>query len=113
MAKRSQISVRARRLEVRGKVLRGVVRVFFAVLCLSIGFVVLSTSVPQKRKLEELEAKLEEAKVREQEVLAERAYGEVEHQALKTDREFLEIHARDRLDYYIEGEKVLKFRGER
>lgn len=110
MAKRSQITVRARRLEVRSRVLQGVVQVFFAVLCLSIGFVVVSTGMPQKRRLEELEAKLERTKVREQEVLAEREFCEIEHQALRTDPEYIELRARDLLDASHEGEGVLRFR---
>ena len=105
--------VRAHRLEVRGKVLRGVARVFFAVLGLSVGFVVVATGVPQKRQLDDLEAKLAQTRAHEEEVLAEKVSCEVEHQALKTDREFLEVQSRDRLDYYKVGEKVLKFRQDR
>jgi hypothetical protein len=37
----------------------------------------------------------------------------VELRALKEDPAFLEIHARDRLDYYREGERVLKFKDAR
>ena len=85
------------------------VQVFFAVLCLSIGFVVVSTGMPQKRRLEELEAKLERTKVREQEVLAEREFCEIEHQALRTDPEYREVRARDLLGAYLEGERVFKF----
>ena len=88
-------------------------RVFFAVLGLSAGFVVVATGVPQKRKLEELEAKLAQTQAREAEVVAEKDACATENQALKTDREFLEIHSRDRLDYYKEGEKVFKFHYDR
>lgn len=86
------------------------VRVVFAVLGLSIGFVVVSTGVPQKRRLEELEVKLEQAKNREEEVLAKRGYCEIEHQALRNDPEYLELQAYDRLGWYREGERILKFR---
>lgn len=110
MAKRSQITVRARRLEVRSRVLQGAVQVFFAVLCLSIGFVVISTGMPQQRRLDELEAKLEQTKAREREVLAEREFCEIEYEALRTDREYVEIRAGDLLDVHREGERVLKFR---
>jgi cell division protein FtsB len=79
------------------------------VVCLAVGFVVVATAVPQKRKLEELQSKLEKTKAREREVFAEREYYEIEHRALREDPEFLEIHARDRLNYYREGERVLKF----
>ena len=111
MAKRSQLTVRARRLEVRSRVLQGVVRVVFAVMCLSIGFVVVSTGVPQKRRLEALEAKLEQIKNRELEVLAEREIYEIEYQALRSDPELLEIMAYDRLGWHREGERIFKFWG--
>ena len=77
--------------------------------CLAVGFVVVSTAAPQKRRLEAMEAKLAQTKEREQKVLDEREYHEIEHTALLKDPEFLEIQARDRLDYYREGERVLKF----
>lgn len=111
MAKRKLAVERARRLEARARILQGTGRVFFIIASLSVGFVVVSTAVPQKRQLKLLEAKLEQTKEREQKVLEEREYSEIEHQALRTDPAFLEIHARDRLDYYREGERVLKFRG--
>jgi len=82
----------------------------FVVLCMAVGFVVVATAVPQKRKLVELEDKLAKVKAREREVLAERESCEIEHRALREDPAFLEIHARDRLNYYREGERVLKFR---
>ena len=43
-------------------------------------------------------------------VLADREYKQIEMRALKEDPAFLEIHARDRLDYYMEGERVFKFK---
>lgn len=79
---------------------------------MAIGFVVVATAFPQRRALEKLEAKLELAKQREAAVLADREYHQIEHRALREDPTFLEIHARDRLDYYREGERILKFRTE-
>lgn len=90
--------------------LHGAERAVFVVVGLAVGFVVVATAIPQKRHLEQLERKLEQAQEREQEVLAERESYVIEHRALREDREFLEIHARDRLNYYREGERVLKFR---
>ena len=79
---------------------------------MAIGFVVVATAFPQRRALEKLEAKLELARQREAAVLADREYHQIEHRALREDPAFLEIHARDRLDYYREGERILKFRTE-
>ncbi len=84
----------------------------FVVFCMAIGFVVVATAFPQRRALEKLETKLELAKQREATVLADREYHQIEHRALREDPTFLEIHARDRLDYYREGERILKFRTE-
>ncbi len=113
MAKRSTAGLKLTRLEARTRVIRGVERGVFVVFCMSIGFVVVATAFPQRRELEKLEAKLELAKQREATVNADREYHQIEHRALREDPSFLEIHARDRLDYYREGERVLKFRGER
>jgi hypothetical protein len=101
------------RLEARTRAIRGLQRVVFVIFCVSIGFVVVATAFPQRRELESLEAKLELAKQREATVNADREYHQIEYRALREDPSFLEIHARDRLDYYREGERVLKFRRER
>lgn len=89
--------------------IRGAGSIVFVVFCMAIGFVVVATAFPQQRELEKLEAKLKLAKEREEKVLADREYHQIEHRALREDPEFLEIHARDRLDYYRAGERVLKF----
>ncbi len=101
------------RLEARTRVIQGLERVVFVMFCISLGFVVVATAFPQRRELEKLEAKLELAKQREATINADREYHQVEYRALREDPSYLEIHARDRLDYYREGERVLKFRGER
>jgi cell division protein FtsB len=112
MARRKLASERARRLEVQAQILQGIGRVFFMCTCLAIGFVAVSTAVPQKRQLDALELKLEKAKARELEVLAKREICEIEQRALRTDPNFLENHARDRLNSYRPGERILKFRTE-
>jgi hypothetical protein len=113
MAKRKMAGVKLTRLEARTRVIQGVSRAAFVVFCAAIGFVVVATAFPQRRELLKLEAKLEAAKQREEIVLADREYHFVEHRALREDPAFLEIHARDRLDYYREGERVLKFKRDR
>ena len=76
---------------------------------MAVGFVVVATAVPQQRRVVELEVQLAQANVREQDMLAERESYEIEHRALREDPAFLEIHARDRLNVYREGERVLRF----
>lgn len=110
MAKRKQASERAKRLEVRARILRGVGRVVCGAVCLALGFVVVSTAMPQKRRLAALEATLEQAKERERKAEAERDSSEIEHAALREEPEFLDVHARDPLDYCRDGERVLRFR---
>lgn len=84
----------------------------FVSFCMAVGFVVVATAFPQRRELERLEAKLKIAQEHEATIVADKEYHEIEYRALREDPAFLEIHARDRLDYYREGERVLKFRSE-
>lgn len=112
MAKRKLAGVKLTRLEARTRVIRGANRVAMVMFCISIGFVVVATAFPQRRELAKLEAKLELAKERERSVAADKEYHEIEYRALREDPAFLELQARDRLDYYREGERVLKFRHE-
>lgn len=105
-------TVKLTRLEARTRVIQGAGRIVFVVFCMAIGFVVVATAFPQRRELEKLEAKLKLAKEREAGIVADREYHQIEYRALREDPAFLEIHARDRLNYYREGERILKFRGE-
>jgi hypothetical protein len=110
MARRKIAGVKLTRLEARTRVIQGAGRIVFVVFCMAIGFVVVATAIPQRRELDKLELKLKAAKEREEVVLADREYHNIEHRALREDPAFLEIHARDRLDYYRQGERVLKFK---
>ncbi|GAA5118677.1 septum formation initiator family protein [Luteolibacter yonseiensis] len=110
MAKRSVTGVKLKRLEARTRAIQGAFRLSFVAFCVSIGFVVVATAFPQRRDLVKLEEKLKETQQRERAAIAEREYHQIEYRALREDPEFLEIHARDRLDYYRPGERVLKFR---
>lgn len=104
--------VKLTRLEARTRAIKGGLHLTFVMFCISIGFVVVATAFPQHKELVKLEDKLKAVKDREKVVLAEREYHQIEYRALREDPEFLEIHARDRLDYYRDGERVLKFRRE-
>lgn len=108
MAKRKSAGVKLTHLETRIGVIKGSVRIAFAFFCVAVGFVVVATAFPQQRELAKLEEKLELAKKREEAVLADRENHRIEYRALREDPAFLEIHARDRLDYYRQGEKVLR-----
>lgn len=103
-------AVKLTRLEARTRVIQGAGRLVFVAFCVALGFVVVATAFPQRRELENLEAKLKLSQEQERLVQAEREHHMVEHRALREDPAFLEIHARDRLDYCREGERVLRFR---
>ena len=93
--------------------IRGAGRLGFIAFGLALGFVVLATAVPQRRELAKLEARLAQAVERERIVVAEREQRQIELRALREDPAYLEMHARDRLDYCREGERILRFPRER
>lgn len=101
------------RMEARTRVIQGAVKLAVMTCCLSLGFVVVATAFPQRQTLDKLEAKLALIQERELEVLAERDHRNIELRALREDPAFLELHARDRLDYCREGERVLRFKRDR
>ena len=101
------------RLEARTRVIRGASRVVCIIFGMALGFVVVATAVPQLREMEKLEVRLEQAREREREIMAERDQRRVELRALREDPRFLELKARDRLDLCRDGEKVLRFERDR
>ena len=101
------------RLEARTRVIQGAGKLALMACCLSLGFVVVATAFPQRRTLEKLEAKLQVAREHEKKIVAERDHRRIELLALREDPTFLELHARDRLDYCREGERVLRFKRDR
>ena len=113
MARKRMEAAKLTRLEARTRVIQGAGKLALLACGLSLGFVVVATAVPQRRTLEKLEARLELARRGEGMVFAEREHRRIELRALREDPAFLEIQARDRLDYCHEGERVLRFRRDR
>jgi len=72
-----------------------------------------ATAVPQKKEYEKLKAQLRTAQEREHEALARTEHRKIELQALRHDTAYLEVQARDRLNFYREGERVLRFNANR
>ncbi len=95
------------------RVIQGAGKFAFLAFAVALGFVVVATAIPQRRALEQLEANLQLVRERARAVVAERDYRRIELRALREDPAFLEIHARDRLDYFREGERVLRFKRNR
>ena len=83
----------------------------FLGLCLAVAFglLITATAVPQKRQFEKLQGKLRQTQAREENALAAKEFEEIKLQALREDTSYLEVEARDRLNYYRPGEKVLRF----
>jgi hypothetical protein len=113
MARRRIEAAKLAHLEARTRVIRGAGRMLFIVFGVALGFVVVATAVPQRHELEKLEGRLKLAQEREKQVGAERDHRRIELRALREDPAYLEVHARDRLDYCAEGERILRFRRDR
>ncbi|MGB0291299.1 MAG: FtsB family cell division protein [Luteolibacter sp.] len=97
-------------MEARIRAIRSVTKVFMMTAALSFGFVVVALAIPERRKLEQIEEKLAEARRSQKVIFDERDAFQVELKALREDPEYLELHARDRLGYYLPGERVLRFK---
>ncbi len=113
MAKKRIEAAKLMRLEARARVIKGAGKLALIAFCLSLGFVVIASAVPQKRELDKLNAKLKLVKEQERLVCEEQEHRRIELRALREDPAYLEIHARDRLDYARDGERVLRFKRDR
>jgi len=86
------------------------------ILCLfglSLGLVAVATALPQMRKLDEKRVEYDHYLQREQEELALLEDKKAAYEALREDREYLEIHARDRLPLHRKGESIYRIDRER
>ena len=110
MAKKPAKHERLTQLESRLRRLQGMSRLSFLFFCLCLGGLAVATAFPQTRKLRQLQSDLEEVRRLEMDVMEELSLHQTELRALREDPAFLELHARDRLDYHLEGEKVLKIK---
>lgn len=82
-----------------------------ALVCLVLvtGAALLVLSIPEYEKVKKLRADLEIREAEELEVMLEKDRVTRMLKSLKTDPSYLELHARDRLDLYREGESVVRF----
>jgi cell division protein FtsB len=109
MAKKRPQMVKLARIEARTRAFDALRRGVFVVFCAAAGFVCIAMAMPQREKLLQVEARLKDAQRRESIAMADRENLRTEHRALREDPAYLEVHARDRLGRYREGERVLKF----
>jgi uncharacterized membrane protein YgaE (UPF0421/DUF939 family) len=110
MAKRRITVEKLRGLQTRTRFFVFCQRMMMLACGLSFGLLVVAMAMPQKRVLDDLELALEKASARERAAYDEKRDYETELRALREDPEYLEIHARDRLDFHRQGERILKFR---
>ncbi len=96
-------------IEASTRLFRGVNRLLCIFVAIAFGLLVAATAVPQKREYEKLQAKLRMTLEREQSTLAQKEHKAIELNALREDTAYLEVQARDRLNYYRPGERVLRF----
>ncbi len=108
--KKKTSRVKLKRLEAQTRVICTFNRIVFGVMALVLAMAVVASALPQRRRLTELEDKLQRVLAEEQKIEAEREYRETEYRALKDDPAFLELKAMDRLNLRREGEKIFRFK---
>ena len=101
------------RMESRIRFLRAMNRALYLGVAVSFGVMIAAYAVPQKKEYDKLQAKLRSVRERERETLAEKEHKRIELKALREDPAYLEVQARDRLNYYREGERILRFNDNR
>jgi cell division protein FtsB len=110
--KKKTTRVKLKRLEAQTRVICTFNRIVFGVMALVLAMVVVASALPQRRRLTELEDKLQRVLSEEKKVDAERDYRETEYRAMKDDPAFLELKAMDRLNLRRDGEKIYRFKRE-
>lgn len=111
--RRKKVSSKVTRLQAQTRVIRFFNGLVLCLFGLSVGLVAVATALPQKRKLEEKEVEYAHYMQRESEVVALKEDKEAAYKALREDREYLEIHARDRLPLHKEGESIYRIERDR
>jgi len=101
------------RLQARTEKMRAVNRVVMVLLVLVGCSAVVVSALPQWRKLGEMQAELLRSRDREALVMEQRDVLVIEQRALREDPAYLELKARDRLDYYRDGERVYRIQRQR
>lgn len=109
MAKKRFTEKQLARVETKIRLIRVVNRILYVCVAIAFGIVITAFAVPQKREYEKQQTQLRAILEREEETLARKEHKRIELQALREDTAYLEVQARDRLNYYREGERVLRF----
>jgi cell division protein FtsB len=113
MSKKRISAEKLARVEFATRCIQWMNRGLYLCVAVAFGLLIAATAAPQKKEYEKLQAQLRTAQEREQEMLARKEHQRIELQALREDTAYLEVQARDRLNFYREGERVLRFDSDR
>ena len=113
MTKKRITAKKLARIESTTRCFQWVNRTLYLCVAVAFGLLIAATAAPQKKEYERLQAQLRTAQDRERETLARKNHQRIELQALRQDTAYLEVQARDRLNFYREGERVLRFESDR
>jgi cell division protein FtsB len=113
MSKKRISAKKLARVELATRCIQWANRALYLCVAVAFGLLIAATAAPQKKEYDNLKAQLRTAQEREREMLARKEHQRIELQALREDTAYLEVQARDRLNFYREGERVLRFEGDR
>lgn len=107
-SRRHPASSKITRLRAQTRAIRGVNGLALCLFGLSVGALAVASALPQKRQLEEKRIELSRIEEREREVMAVKEDAKAAYDALLNDPEYLELHARDRLNLHRPDEKIYR-----
>ncbi len=113
MSKKRITAKKLARVESATRCIQWMNRALYLCVAVAFGLLIAATAAPQKKEYEKLQAQLRNAQEREKDMLARKEHQRIELKALREDTAYLEVQARDRLNFYREGERVLRFKGDR
>lgn len=107
-AKKQKTQPSAKRLKIESVLIREARKFALLACVLALPVCLYVITIPEQKKLQLLEAELREANKTEQLALEANDRITREISAYKTNPEYLEIIARDHLNYYKEGETIIR-----
>ena len=109
---RRRVDCRFNKMQVRSERLHTGVRLGFCILVLMGCSAFMVAALPHQRKLDKMKLDLAEVQVSENEVVEREDAKNREHRAIENDSHYLEMIARDRLNYSKPGEHVFRIERE-
>ncbi len=113
MARKQFTAEKLASVEASTRLIRFLNRILCFCVAIAFGLLIAATAAPQKAEYEKLRTKLRQTQAREEASMAVKEHKEIQLHALREDTAYLEVQARDRLNYYRPGERVLRFNRDR